>query len=156
MLPDFLLPEERARAREVCWPEAIRTGRWSGELMFRNFGTGRALPFLVDWFRIDHPRTAQPMNIATVSRDLTAQKRSEAELRHFAETLEHSVAERTAELAEANGRLQPQIVERERTDVRLQSCRWTVPRRPPEHRWTDGRRPRARDQSAVDRSHQFG
>jgi len=42
---DFLLPEERARAREMCWPEAIRTGRWRGELIFRNFETGRALPF---------------------------------------------------------------------------------------------------------------
>jgi PAS domain S-box-containing protein len=117
---DFLLPEERARAREMCWPEAIRTGRWRGELIFRNFETGRALPFLVDWFRIDHPRTAQPMNIATVSRDLTAQKRSEAELHHFTETLEHSVAERTAELAEANDRLRAQMIERERTDVRMQ------------------------------------
>jgi len=118
--PDFLLPEERARAREMCWPEAIRTGRWRGELIFRNFETGRALPFLVDWFRIDHPRTAQPMNMATVSRDLTAQKRSEAGQRHLAETLEHSVAERTAELAEANDRLRAQMIERERTDVRLQ------------------------------------
>jgi PAS domain S-box-containing protein len=117
---DFLLPEQRARAREMCWPEAIRTGRWRGELIFRNFETGRALPFLVDWFRIDHPRTAQPMNIASVSRDLTAQKRSEAGQRHLAETLEHSVAERTAELAEANGRLRAQMIERERTDVRMQ------------------------------------
>ena len=122
---DFLLPEERTRAREMCWPEAMRMGRWRGELIFRNFETGRALPFLVDWFRIDHPRTRQPMNIATVSRDLTAQKRSEGELRHLAETLEHSVAERTAELAEANDRLRAQMIERERPDVRLQKCNWS-------------------------------
>ena len=85
-----------------------------------HFRTGRALPFLVDLFRIDHPRTRQPMNIATVSRDLTAQKRSESQSRHLNETLEHSVAERTAELAEANDRLRAQMIERERTDVRLQ------------------------------------
>jgi PAS domain S-box-containing protein len=117
---DFLLPEERARAGQVCWPEALRTGRWRGELIFRHFRTGRAMPFLADWFRIDHPRTRQPMNVATVSRDLTAQKRSEAESRQLNETLEHGVAEQAAELAEANDRLRAQMIERERADVRLQ------------------------------------
>ena len=60
------------------------------------------------------------MSIATVSRDLTAQKRSEGELRHLNETLEQRVVERTAELAEANDRLQAQMIERERADIRLQ------------------------------------
>ena len=61
------------------------------------------------------------MNIATVSRDLTAQKRSERELRHLNETLEQRVVERTAELADANDRLLTQMVERERSDLRLQA-----------------------------------
>ena len=60
------------------------------------------------------------MDIATVSRDLTAQKRSEAELLNLADTLEHRVAERTAELAEANQRLVAEIAKRERSDARLQ------------------------------------
>jgi len=42
------------------------------------------------------------MDIATISRDLTAQKRSEAELLNLADRLEHRVIERTAELAEAS------------------------------------------------------
>ena len=54
------------------------------------------------------------MNIATVSRDLTAQKRSEAQLLNLAEMLEQRVADRTAELAEANQRLVAEIAERER------------------------------------------
>ena len=58
--------------------------------------------------------------MATVSRDLTAQKRSEGELRHLNETLEQRVVERTAELAQANDRLQTQMIERERADIRLQ------------------------------------
>ena len=52
----------------------MRTGRWTGEVELRHFKTGAAMPFLVDWFRIDHPRSGQPMNIATVSRDLRAPK----------------------------------------------------------------------------------
>jgi PAS domain S-box-containing protein len=118
---DFLIPEDRNRAREECWPILMRMGRWRGELVFRHFKTGMPMPFLVDWFRIDHPRTRHPMNIATVSRDLTAQKRSERELRHLNETLEQRVVERTAELADANDRLLTQMVERERSDLRLQA-----------------------------------
>jgi PAS domain S-box-containing protein len=117
---DFLTPADRTRARDECWPAVMRMGRWRGELGFRHFETGGEMFFLVDWFRIDHPRTGRPMNIATVSRDLSAQKRSEAELRHLNETLEQRVAERTAELAWANEKLMTEITERERADVRLQ------------------------------------
>ena len=112
--------EERQRVREELWPIVMQGGRWSGEIKLRHFGTKAAIPFLVDWFRIDDPRSGRPMDIATVSRDLTAQKRSEAELLNLADTLEHRVAERTAELAEANQRLVAEIAERERSDARLQ------------------------------------
>ena len=60
------------------------------------------------------------MKIATVSVALTAQKRTEARLRHLNDTLEQRVAERTAELADANQRLLLEKIERERADDRLQ------------------------------------
>ena len=71
---DFLAPKERVRARDEYWSIMMRTGRWTGEIEFRHFKTGAGMPFLVDWFRVDHPRSGQPMNIATVSRDLTCPK----------------------------------------------------------------------------------
>ncbi|MEA2989308.1 MAG: two-component system, LuxR family, sensor kinase FixL [Alphaproteobacteria bacterium] len=117
---DFLAPEERGRARDLCWPLAISSGRWSGELNFRHFRTGNTIPFLVDWFRIDNPRTGDPMNIATVSRDLTARNQAEASLRHLNETLEQRVARRTIELADANEKLVREIDERRRADARSQ------------------------------------
>ena len=119
-LLDFIAPEERPRVRDELWPIGMQSGRWSGEVRLRHFGTGAAIPFLVDWFRIDDPRSGRPMDIATVSRDLTAQKRSEAELLNLADMLEHRVAERTAELAKANQRLVDEIAKRERSDARLQ------------------------------------
>jgi PAS domain S-box-containing protein len=120
---DFLMPEERMRVRDELLPRVMQDGRWVGELNFRNFQTGASVPFLVDWFRFDDPRTGRAMNFATVSRDLRAQKRSEGELRHLNETLEQKVAERTGELADANRRLMTEIGEHERADARLEELR---------------------------------
>jgi PAS domain S-box-containing protein len=116
---DFVMPTEQERVRDLL-PRVMSDGRWTGEIGFRHFKTGALIPFLVDWFRIDDPRTGRPTNIATVSRDLTAQKRSEGELRHLNETLEQRVHERTAELAEANRKLVIEMAEHKRTGVRLQ------------------------------------
>jgi C4-dicarboxylate-specific signal transduction histidine kinase len=60
------------------------------------------------------------MNIATVSRDLTARNQAEASLRHLNETLEQRVARRTIELADANEKLVREIDERRRADARSQ------------------------------------
>jgi len=120
---DFLAPGDQARAREEAWAVVLRTGRWLGELGFRHFRNGATLPFLVDWFRIDHPQTGQPMNMATVSRNLTSVKRSEADLRHLNETLEQRVSERTAELKRTNQRLVTEMFERDRADAQLQESR---------------------------------
>lgn len=119
---DFLTQAERPRAREKLWPEVVRTGRWTGELEFRHLATDAAIPAAVDWFRIDHPRTGQPMNVATVTRDLRLQKQAEADLRSLNESLERRVSERTYELAQANERLVDEMAERERADSRLQEA----------------------------------
>jgi PAS domain S-box-containing protein len=118
-LLNFLMPEDAARARAELWPRVMRDGRWVGELSFCHFVTGAAIPMLVDWFRIDNVRSGRPMNIATVSRDLTGRKKAEAELRRLNDTLEQRVAKRTAELAETNRKLVVEITERERSDARL-------------------------------------
>jgi PAS domain S-box-containing protein len=117
---DFVSPDERMRVATELWPVVLKSGRWTGELNFCHVGTGTTIPFLVDWFRIDNPRTENPMNIATVSRDLTAQKRSEQALRSLNSSLEQRVVERTAQLADANEKLMAEITERERADARLQ------------------------------------
>ena len=117
---DFLTAEDRERAHDELWPNVARTGRWVGELRFRHFQSGNIIPFLVDWFRIDNPHTNQPMNIATVSRDLTAHKQAEAALRNLNESLENRVARRTSELAAANESLTRVMNDRHRADARSQ------------------------------------
>jgi PAS domain S-box-containing protein len=117
---DFVLPQNRKTIQDELWPLVLSTGRWKGEFDLRHFRSGRPISFLIDWFRIDDPRTGEPMNVATVARDLSAQKNSEAALRHLNENLESRVEERTFELADANRRLLAEKLERERADLRFQ------------------------------------
>lgn len=123
-LLEFVCEADRERARDQIWPLVMRAGRWVGELGFQHFRTGRTIPFLVDWMRIDDPRTGEPMNHATVSRDLTVQKASEDELRQLNVTLEQRVLKRTRELEEANEKITNEIIEREHVDARLQELRF--------------------------------
>src|SRR5277367_5978728 len=116
---EFLAPEDRARARDEAWPIVRRSGHWVGELTFRHFASGAEIPFLLDWFRIDDSRTGDAINIAAVGKDLRAQKSTEFELRHLNETLESRVAQRTAELADANQKILTEMREHERLESRL-------------------------------------
>lgn len=115
---DFIAPDQRSRAHRELMPLAMETGRWLGELDFRHFRTGEDIPFLVDWFRIDDPRTGRPINMATVSRDLRGQKQLEEDLRRLNGSLEQRVSQRTAELADALQRLTFEGDERMRADSR--------------------------------------
>jgi PAS domain S-box-containing protein len=117
---DFISPQHRHKLQDELWPLVLRTGRWKGELELRHFGSGSPISFLVDCFRIDDPRTGEPMNVAMVGRDFGAQKNSEAVLRHLNESLERRVEERTFELAEANKRLVAETLERAQADLRFQ------------------------------------
>lgn len=119
---DFIADEQRARARSDYWPYVLNVGRWTGELALRDFSGGAPIPTIVDWFRVDNPRTGQFMNMAMVARDLRRQKQAELDLRHLNESLERRVSTRTLELAQANDRLIAEIAERERADARVQEA----------------------------------
>ena len=116
---DFLPERDRIRVRDECWRIVTETGRWCGELRFRNFKTGAIIPVLVDWFRIDDKRTGEAAVMATVSRDLTAQKQAEAELRSLNKRLEQQIITRTIALSDANVDLQRAEELQRRADARL-------------------------------------
>jgi PAS domain S-box-containing protein len=120
---DFVSRENRQVVRKTIWPLVLRTGQWKGELDLVHFGSGLPIPFLVDCFRIDDPRTGQPMNVATVSRDLSLENQSEAESRHLNETLDRRVEQRTIELAAAHNKLMAEKFEREQSDLRFRKLR---------------------------------
>ena len=78
---DYFVPEQRQFVAEVVLPAVIKDGHWCGELLMQHFVTGAAIPVWYDLFRVDDPATGQPINFATVTRDLTGQKREEERLR---------------------------------------------------------------------------
>lgn len=94
----YILPEDRAFVNDVLWPTVLEKGSWSGELRFRHFKTGEAIPILYSAFRIDDPETGQPLNVGNVCRDIGDAKRAEAEARDN----ERRYREVQTELAHAN------------------------------------------------------
>jgi PAS domain S-box-containing protein len=80
---DYFHPDDRDYVRDVALPAVIRDGRWTQdrELRFEHFVTGAAIPVQWDAFRIDNPRTGEPVGMATMATDISQQKRIEETLR---------------------------------------------------------------------------
>lgn len=79
---DFVHPSDHKRLASEVMPALVASGRWSGELTFRRFSDGAAIPMLHEGFRID-AGNGRPLCIATASRDLTELKRANRELRQL-------------------------------------------------------------------------
>jgi PAS domain S-box-containing protein len=94
----YIFPADRQFVNEVLWPTVLEKGSWSGEMSFRHFKTGEAIPVLYSAFRIDDPETGQPVNVGNVCRDITDRKRAEAEAREN----DRRYREMQMELAHAN------------------------------------------------------
>ena len=64
-----------------AWPTLMATGRWIGEVQFKNLQTGRPVDTDTSAFLVRHPKTGEVLCVADISRDITERKRQEAELR---------------------------------------------------------------------------
>jgi len=101
---DFIQPEHHQFLRETFFPAVLRDGRASAEIQFRHFQTGAAFWMQYNVLRLDDER-GHPIGYATISRDLTEEKRTETLLLEVTRVRERSLA-RLRELADSL----PQIV----------------------------------------------
>jgi len=91
---DYFPWDRREHIRNVVMPAALATGDWSGEYELRHFATGEAIPVHFSLFRLDDPATGEPVNFATITRDLSRLKETEFALREserFTDSLAHNV-----------------------------------------------------------------
>src|SRR5581483_3800105 len=75
-------------------------GRWEGELRHKK-RSGTVIDVVSRW-SLQRDENGTPSAILEITRDVTEQKRIDAELRKSKAELEHRVAQRTSELREAN------------------------------------------------------
>jgi PAS domain S-box-containing protein len=88
-VPDYFAPEDLASVGDEMFATVLEEGRWVGELNLRHFETGELIPVLWDVFRLDDPRTGEPANFATITRDISERKRAEEALRESHRRIEN-------------------------------------------------------------------
>jgi PAS domain S-box-containing protein len=71
-------------------PELMATGRSTGEAQLRHFKSNQYIDVHRSCFVVNHPKTGEPMCLATVQRDITERKLSEAQLRKLSSAVEQS------------------------------------------------------------------
>lgn len=87
---DFIHESSRDLLDQTVLPALLDRGHWSGEIGFRNFRTGAAIPMLGEAFRIDDAQ-GRPVTIATVSRDIGERKRVAEALEQSEERLRQAI-----------------------------------------------------------------
>ena len=87
-IADFFPPEEAERVATDVLPAVERDGSWSGERLFRHFGTGELIPVLYTVFPVvDHDGT--PIGYGTVTRDDRERQQAEEQQRLLNGELSH-------------------------------------------------------------------
>ena len=77
---DYVVEDDQRKIRDESLPAVIRNGHWEGEMRFRHFQTGAAIPMLQHIFVIKDPGSGRRLALATISRDITERKRNEQKL----------------------------------------------------------------------------
>ncbi len=80
-ITDFFTEMGNRTLDDIVLPAFKATGRWEGEVQFRNFRTGGPIDMQASAFIVRHPNSGAPLCMAIVTRDITERKRQEEELR---------------------------------------------------------------------------
>ncbi|MBW8687438.1 sensor histidine kinase [Chitinophaga rhizophila] len=98
----YLMPGDTARLRDEVNVDLFTKGMWMGEISYRHFKTGEAIPVLATTMLVYDPLTGASQGRATISRDLREEKALHQRMVDNEQELERQVEQRTAELKKAN------------------------------------------------------
>ncbi|WP_343689043.1 PAS domain-containing protein [Chitinophaga sp.] len=99
---EFLFPEVVDGIMEEINTAVDEKGQWTGEVNYRNFKTGEAIPVFVTTMRVIDAATGVSQGKATISRDLRQEKAIRKQQTENRAELERMVEMRTSELKKAN------------------------------------------------------
>jgi PAS domain S-box-containing protein len=117
-IPDMHPPWAGKLITDQGLPTTRLEGIWLGETALLN-RDGREIP--ISQLILSHSTPGQGVGyFSTIARDITEQKRIEAELKRHGEQLEEKVVERTKELVQTNQSLVREMDERKRAEQELQ------------------------------------
>jgi PAS domain S-box-containing protein len=99
---DYVMPEELAKLKESVNIQLFSRGFWTGEILYRHFKTGAAIPVEATTMLVYDPVTGNSQGRATISRDLREEKAARQQRMDNEQELERIVEMRTGELKKAN------------------------------------------------------
>lgn len=99
---EYLMPEEIRKLKDVINKQLFSKGAWSGEVLYRHFKTGEAIPVEGTTMLVYDPVTGNSQGRATISRDLREEKAAHQQRIENELELEKIVEMRTSELKKAN------------------------------------------------------
>ncbi|SEW43719.1 hypothetical protein SAMN05428988_5615 [Chitinophaga sp. YR573] len=99
---EYLMPEEIGKLKDVINKQLFSKGAWSGEVLYRHFKTGEAIPVEGTTMLVYDPVTGNSQGRATISRDLREEKAAHQQRIENELELEKIVEMRTSELKKAN------------------------------------------------------
>jgi len=99
---EYLMPEELGRLKDEVNKQLFENGQWSGEILYRHFKTGAAIPVQGTTMLVFDPVTGVSQGRATISRDLREEKALRQQMIDNEQELERLVEVRTDELKRAN------------------------------------------------------
>jgi two-component system cell cycle sensor histidine kinase/response regulator CckA len=77
---DYITLEDLPLVRNVIFPAFLELGHWEGELRFRHYQTGRALPVDFVGFQVKDSLSGEPRFVASISRDSRERQALEQQL----------------------------------------------------------------------------
>lgn len=99
---EFLIPEEIDRLKNEVNVQLFSRGQWSGEIQYRHFKTGEAIPVFATSMLVYDPLTGASQGRASIARDLREEKALRQQMIDNEQELERLVELRTDELKKAN------------------------------------------------------
>lgn len=99
---NYLVPSELEKLYEQVNKQLFEKGIWTGEIFYRHFKTGEAIPVEATTMLVFDPVTGESWGRATISRDLRGEKAARQVQLNNEQELERLVEIRTSELKKAN------------------------------------------------------